>query len=383
MNHQTAIRIADFKESIFATMSKKALEGKAINLAQGFPDFDGAQWIRDFAAQAVQEGMNQYAPSAGLPLLRQNVSQYYQDFYHLKYSADQVTITNGATEAIFISLLATINPGDEVIVFEPFYDSYVASIKMAGGVAVPVTLHAPEFNFKEEELKKAFTQNTKMIILNSPHNPSGKIFSLHEMQKIASLAEQFNCLVLSDEVYEFLTYDQNKHIPFATLKGMYERTLTISSAGKTFGMTGWKIGWILANEKLTWAVRMVHQFNTFSVHQPAQWAFAKALEKLDHYLPEFRVLYQNKRDFFVAGLQKLGWKPIMPKGSYFVLCPIDHLTDKNDVDFCFELIDKIKVAAIPPSAFYLHSNDGKGLIRLCFAKNHSTLEQALNHLKQL
>lgn len=376
--------VKSFKESIFATLTKKAHKNQAINLSQGFPDFDGPQWIIDLAKKCLGKGdkhINQYAPLEGIKNLRQIVSKNYKKFYDLDYDPNtEITITNGATEAIFSTILALVNPGDEVIIFEPFYDSYLASIQLAGGIPVPVTLKTNDFKWDSSELREAFSSKTKLVILNTPHNPSGKIFDTQELEELSTLIKQFDTYLMSDEVYEFLLFDKNVHLPPATFKGLKERTVTISSIGKTFGLTGWKIGWTCAPENLSHAIRMVHQFNTFCVNQPTQDAVANALESLDDYLPEFREMYQKKRDLFIKGLRDCGYKPIVPKGTYFVMVPIEEHTKLDDVDYCTELIETKKVASIPPSAFYIKGDEGKKYLRFCFAKKDETLKAALKNL---
>ncbi|MBT7610836.1 MAG: aminotransferase class I/II-fold pyridoxal phosphate-dependent enzyme [Bacteriovoracaceae bacterium] len=377
--------ITTFKESIFATLTNLAREHNAINLSQGFPDFDGPDWViqnaKDAIAQGAQ-GSNQYAPLQGILSLRQVLSKIYKRHYDLNYCEHtEVTITNGATEAIFSSILALINPGDEVIIFEPFYDSYVASIKLAGGIPVPVTLHGPRFNYQTDKLSEAFNDKTKLIILNSPHNPTGKVFNTSELEEISKLCISHDTFCLSDEVYEFLTFNSNVHQPMATFPKMKERTITISSTGKTFGVTGWKIGWTMASPEITYAIRMVHQFNTFCVNHPLQIAIAKSLQELDEYLILFKKSYTKKRDLFFSGLEELGYLPIKPQGTYFIMCPIANKTKLKDVDYCMELIKKKGVATIPPSSFYMLSNDGENYLRFCFAKKDETLKTALLKLK--
>ncbi len=374
--------ILHFKESIFATMTKMAQKNSAINLSQGFPDFDGPSWIMSLVTQAMAHGHNQYAPTHGVPELRQTIAHNYKKFYALDFDPlDEITITNGATEAIFCTITALVNPGDEVIVLEPFYDSYVAALNLAQANIIPVTLYRDAFCFRIEELTHAFSEKTKLIILNNPHNPTGKMFTREELEVIIALAEKYDAYILSDEVYEFLTFDGARHIPTATLGKAIDRTITISSAGKTFGVTGWKIGWTIARGPISHHIRMVHQFNTFSVCTPMQWAVNQALQKLDDYLPEFRQLYQEKRDFFCRGLKEANYNPIIPQGTYFTVAPIGHLTQLHDVGHCMELIERKKVAAIPPSVFYLKSKEGQEYIRFCFAKKSETLEKALHNLK--
>jgi aspartate/methionine/tyrosine aminotransferase len=379
-----ALRTADFKDSIFGVISKIAREQSAVNLGQGFPDFDGPQWLKDVVSKKVNEGHNQYAPFQGTANLRNSVSGYYKSLYHLDYNAEsQVSITVGATEAIYVTIMALINPGDEVIVLEPFYDSYIASIKMAGGVVVPVTMHAPEFTVDEKELKAAITARTKLIIVNNPHNPTGKVWLKEELQVIASVAQKNDLFVLSDEVYEFLLFDGAKHLPMASLEGMYDRTITISSAGKTFGVTGWKIGWICANEAISKACRLVHQYVTFAVSTPMQEAVAEGIQRFSTYIPDFVSLYKGKRDMFYKGMMDLGFDFKIPRGTYFMMVPISNKTNLKDVDFAMKLINEKKVATVPPSVFYLKSTEGEKYLRFCFAKKDETLKSALENLKGL
>jgi aspartate/methionine/tyrosine aminotransferase len=380
----TALRIADFKDSIFGVISRLAREHGAVNLGQGFPDFDGPEWIKDIAYRKMQEGHNQYAPFSGTVNLRTEVANYYKAFYGLAYDPEtQVTITVGATEAIYLVITALVNPGDEVVVLEPFYDSYVAAIKMAGGIPVPVTMHVPDFTIDKQELARAITPRTKLLILNNPHNPTGKVWSRQELLDVCDLAEKNDVYLLSDEVYEFLLFDEAKHIPTATFAGMHERTITVSSAGKTFGLTGWKIGWICANETVSRACRLVHQYVTFAVSTPIQEAVAEGLKRLPDYLPGFVELYKGKRDFFHRELAGQGFDFPIPKGTYFMMVPIEAKTSLADVDFALKLIKENKVATVPPSAFYLKSKDGERYLRFCFAKKEETLRQAAANLKGL
>lgn len=375
--------IENFKESIFAVMSKKAVKHGAINLSQGFPDFDGPEWARDALAKAALSAgaLHQYAPAPGDLKLRELIADSFESTQSLSYHPQsEVTITNGATEAIFSSVLALVNPGDEVIIFEPFYDSYLASIEIAGGIPVPVTLHAPEFRFKEEELAGAFSAKTKLVIWNSPHNPTGRVFDRGEIDLISKYCQKYDSYVLCDEVYEYLTFDHHTHQSLVTRAGMRERTIVISSIGKTFGHTGWKIGWALAPMALTNALRMVHQFNTFSVNHPAQVAARELILKLPSYLAEFRETYQRKRDLFCQGLEEMGSNLIRPEGTYFVMVPIESKMERGDIGYCQELIETKGVAAIPPSAFYLNSRDGEKYLRFCFAKKDETLRLALERL---
>lgn len=377
-----ANRTETFEDSIFAVMSQKAIENKAINLAQGFPNFDGPVQMANSAKHFLGEGHNQYAPFPGVLPLRQAISGYYQKFYQLNYDPNcDVTVTVGATEAIFTTIMSLISPGDEVIIFEPYYDSYINSIKMAHGNVKVVTLKAPDFTFDPEELNGAVSSKTKLIILNNPNNPTGRVFTREELLIISDLALKNDLYVMSDEVYEFLTFDGRKHIPIASLPGMQERTITISSAGKTFGMTGWKIGWCATDKKIANIIRKTHQYITFSVTTPLQYAVAESLNGLESYVPEFVETYQNKRDLFYDGMKELGFNFPKPEGTYFMMVPIKDKTSKSDVDYCLELIEKQKVASIPPSAFYSKSSDGSKYLRFCFAKTDDVLKSALKNLQ--
>lgn len=377
----TAIRLGDFKDSIFGVISKLSREHQAVNLGQGFPDFDGPDFLKQVAFEKMQEGHNQYAPFPGTPNLRNEISNYYKNFYSLNFDPEkEITVTVGATEAIYLVINALVNPGDEVIVLEPFYDSYIASIKLAGGIPVPVTMHTPDFTVDMGELKKAISPRTKLLILNNPHNPSGKVWSREELKAVTDVAVANDLYILSDEVYEFLLFDGAKHIPTATLEGLKERTITVSSAGKTFGLTGWKIGWICANEKVSNACRLLHQYITFAVATPLQEAVAVGLSKLPEYLPGFVSLYKGKRDYFYEEMKKLGFDFKLPVGTYFMMVPIAGKTDLRDVDYAMKLIQERKVATVPPSAFYLKSAEGEKYLRFCFAKKDETLKEAIKNL---
>lgn len=365
--------------SIFATMSKLAVEYNAVNLGQGFPDFDGPEWIKEEAYKSMLSGKNQYAPMNGILSLRNAISKIYKDFYSLEVNPDKhILITAGATEALYSTISALINPGDEVILFEPYYDSYFADVVLAGGKPVYVTLKKPNFEFDFEELEKAVTKNTKLIILNNPHNPTGKVYSLKELEAIREITLKYNLYLISDEVYEFLTFDGIKHIPMATLPDMHNRTITISSTGKTFSMTGWKIGYVVASEEIIEAVKKVHQWATFAVNTPGQHAMAYAFSRLEEYLPEFRAMYQSKRDLIFKLLSETPFKPHKPDGSYFLMVDIPDNID--DIKVAEILVKEFKVATIPPSVFYNKSNEGKSMLRLCFAKNDQTIIDGITNM---
>jgi aspartate/methionine/tyrosine aminotransferase len=376
----TTQRLAEIPTTIFTTMSRLAVEHQAVNLGQGFPDFDGPSWIIDEALQAMRSGHNQYAPMSGTLSLKRAVVAYQKRFYGMEWNPDtEITVTAGATEALFSTMLALIEPGDEVIVFEPYYDSHQANILLAGGTPRYVTLRKPDFRFDAEELERLVTPATTMIILNNPDNPTGKVYRPDELAAIAEIAIRHDLLVLSDEVYEFLTYDVS-HIPIATLPGMRDRTITISSTGKTFGMTGWKIGFAMAREELTRAIQKVHQFVTFAVNTPGQHTMAHALGRLPEYLPGFRAEYRRKRDLLCAGLKDTVFAPHAPRGSYFVMADIPAALGLGDVEVAMKLVAECGVALIPPSAFYAVSGDGATMLRFCFAKKDETIHEGIRRL---
>jgi len=382
MMFEFAKRIAGQGTSIFTTMSKLAVEHKAVNLGQGFPDFDGPDWLKEEAFKAMKEGKNQYAPMPGIFSLRKAISEMHLHFYGLTHNPEtEITITAGATEALYSTITALINEGDEVILFEPVYDSYLADVQLAGGIPKFVTLKKPEFDFDFIELESEITDKTKLIILNNPHNPTGKVFSENELQFIAGMAEKYNLLVISDEVYEFLTYQNQKHIPFASFPGMKERTITISSTGKTFSMTGWKIGWAIACPEITNAIRKVHQWTAFAVNTPGQHAMAAALTRLDEYLPDFRKMYSEKKDLIFNLCLETKFKPHQCFGSYFLMVDLPEGETKNDVDCAIDLVTNFGVATIPPSVFYGKSEEGSRMLRLCFAKNNDTILSGISNLK--
>jgi aspartate/methionine/tyrosine aminotransferase len=375
-------RIAAIKPSIFSTMSALAIEHNAVNLGQGFPDFDGPSWIVDAFTEALNSAKNQYAPMSGTQRLRNAIAAYHKNFYDLDWNADaEITVTAGATESLFSSMLALLNPGDEVILFEPWYDSYYANCLIAGAIPVCVTLRKPDFRIDGDDLERQITKRTRMIVVNNPHNPTGRMFTMEELQSVARAALKHDLLVISDEVYEFLTFDGKQHIPTASLPGMRERTLTISSTGKTFGMTGWKIGFTIAAAPLSDAVRTVHQFVTFAVNTPGQHAMAHGLENLETYLPAFRTLYQEKRDMLEQGLRGSTFTTHRPEGTYFMMVSLPEDVGGGDVDWATRLVTEHQVAVIPPSVFYANSAEGTTMLRLCFAKSDATLREGLARLQ--
>ena len=379
-----AHRIQHFTTSVFAEMTALANQHHAVNLGQGFPDFPAPDFIKEAAQQAIMQDVNQYAPSNGRSALRHALAEKYQRHYQYTVNPDQqIIITHGATEAIFATILALVDPGDEVIVFEPFYDSYLPSIQMAGGIPRFYTLRPPDWAIDLDELAALFSDKTKLILINTPHNPTGKLFSPAEMQAIADLCHKHDVIAITDEVYEHLVYDGQTHNLLATLPGMADRTVTISSMGKTFSVTGWKVGWTIASPDLTHAIFRTHQFITFSGSAPLQEAAATAVAAPDSFYTDLIHFYQQKRDFLLQILDSAGLHPIKPAGTYFIMTDISHLHFEHDVAFCRYLTSEIGVAAIPPSAFYHNPTDGATLARFAFCKTDTTLQQAAQRLQTL
>ena len=380
-----ALRVQGFRTSVFTEMTLLARECGAVNLAQGFPDFDGPLEVQAVALEALRSGDNQYAVSHGQPDLRAAVAEHALRFYGQQVDGNsEVTVTSGATEAIFAIVQALVDPGDEVIVFEPYYDSYVPSVVMAGGVARSVALQPPAWNFDPQELAQAFNARTRLILINTPHNPTGKVFSQAELEYIATLCREWNVLAVVDEVYEHLTYDGIAHVRLALLSGMRERTLTVSSAGKTFSYTGWKIGWVIASPALTAAVRSAHQFITFSTATPLQHAAAAGLRLSDGYFTTLAREYREKRDFLAGVLQRSGLRVLDCAGTYFLMADIAARGFDDDVEFCRFLTRNVGVAAVPPTAFFSDANKalGRRYARFSFCKKMTTLQLAAERLEQ-
>ncbi len=392
-----AQRIRSFGTSIFTEMSALAAAHQAINLSQGFPDFAGPEHVKQAAIAAINADHNQYAPAPGIPTLRQAVAETYQASYGLRVTADHVTITSGATEALFSTVLALVDPGDEVIVFEPAYDSYGPNTIIAGGVPRYVRLNPPhatevtdseaaaaDWTFDPGVLRAAFGPKTRAIVVNTPHNPTGKVFHQAELELIAELCIEHDVIAVADEVYDRMVFT-GQHIPIATLPGMWERTVTINSTGKTFSMTGWKIGYAIAPPALTDAVRKIHQWATFAVATPFQHAMAAALSEALHssYYPDLHRFYAERRSLLVDVLRSSGFGVTAPAGTYFVMADIGGWAPASDVEFCRYLTTEIGVAAIPPSVFYDQPRTAPPMARFCFAKQLATLEAAARRLELL
>ena len=369
--------------TIFTVMSQLAIEHKAVNLGQGFPDFDPPQRLQDALVRAMREGHNQYAPMTGIPRLREQIAQKTERLYGRRVSADtEVTVTSGATEAIFAAVACSVRAGEEVIVLDPCYDSYQPAIDLQGARAVHVPLRLSDFAVDWQRVRDAVTPRTRMIIVNTPHNPSGAVFSAADLDTLAELAQTHNLWVLSDEVYEHIVYDAAQHQSVLRHAALAERSFVISSFGKTFHCTGWKLGYCVASKTLTAEFRKVHQYLTFCSFQPAQWAFAEMLEQApEHYL-DLPAFYQAKRDHFRHMLMRTRLVALPVPGGYFQLVDYSAIRDVDDLNFCDWLVREAGVAAIPLSPFYESPPDAH-LVRLCFAKNEATLEAAVERLCRL
>ncbi|MEV7433631.1 pyridoxal phosphate-dependent aminotransferase [Streptomyces griseoviridis] len=377
-------RLDGLETTIFAEMSALATATGAINLGQGFPDTDGPEEIREAAVRALREGKgNQYPPGPGIPELRAAISDHQQRFYDLSFDPDtEVLVTAGATEAIAATMLALLEPDDEVIAFEPFYDSYAACIALAGAKRVPLTLRAPSFRPDLDELRAKITPQTRLLLLNTPHNPTGMVLTAEEQSTIAALAIEHDLLVVTDEVYEHLVFE-GTHRPIAALPGMRGRTVTIGSAGKTFSFTGWKVGWVTAAPPLVTAVRSAKQFLTYVASGPFQYAVAEALALPDSYFADFRADMLAKRDLLAAGLADAGFGVFKPAGTYFVTTDIRPLGESDGFAFCRALPERAGVVAIPNAVFYDHREEGAPFVRFAFCKRKDVLEEAVARLRRL
>lgn len=381
-------RLQGFGTTIFAEMSALAVQTNSVNLGQGFPDTDGPQEVAEVAAAAVLNGPNQYPPLLGQPDLRQAVAEHQERFYGLSYDPDtEVLITAGATEAIAGAILGLCDHGDEVITFEPTYDSYSATIALAGAIEAPVLLSAPDWSFDPDAFEAALTDKTRAILLNSPHNPTGKVFTRDELTWIAERAIEHDLVVISDDVYQHMVFD-GQHIPIATMPGMRERTISIGSAGKSFSFTGWKIGWLTAPNELRNAVMTAKQFLTFVNGAPLQPAVAHGLRLGDGYFDELRDELKAKRDRLASGLTEAGFEVMHTQGTYFLTCDIRNVAARaglpdTSVQFCLALPEACGVVAVPSEVFYRTKAAGRHLIRFAFCKKDEVLDEAISRLQTL
>ena len=376
-----ASRLQGIPPTIFSEMSALAVRTGALNLGQGFPDQDGPASVVEAAVAALREGRNQYAPGAGVPELREAVAQHQAAHYGVELDPTrEVIVTTGATEAIAAAILAFVNPGDEVVVLEPFYDSYVATIQMAGGVRRPVTLRSPDFRLDVDELRAAVTDRTTAVLVNSPHNPTGTVLDRDELEAIAAVAREHDLVVITDEVYEHLVFDDRAHVPLCTLDGMWDRTVSISSAGKTFSFTGWKVGWVTGPAPLVRAVESAKQWLTFSSGAPLQPAVAYALTKESGFYGRLAAELQDKRDLLCEGLRSLDVDVWVPEGTYFVTTDVRRYGYADGLEFCLALPERAGVVAIPSQFFYDDADEGRHKVRWAFCKDRAVVDEGLRRL---
>ena len=376
-------RTSEFTESVIREMTRLAIQHNAVNLAQGFPDFSAPEELKRAAQDAIADDFNQYAITWGAKPFRDAISLKYQGEYNLAYDPDrEITVCCGATEGMIAALLAVTNPGDEIIVFEPYYENYGPDTKLCEAERKLVRLRPPDWRFDPDELRAAFSSRTKAIILNSPNNPTGKVFNRQELQVIADLCQEFDALAITDEIYEHILYEDARHIPIATLDGMRNRTILVNSMSKTYSVTGWRVGFVLAAPDLTESIRKVHDFLTVGAAAPLQQAGVVALQLPDSYYKKLRVEYQKRRDVLFGALEQSGFRCYRPQGAYYIMSDISEFGFPDDVSFVRHLIEKAGVAAVPGSSFFSDSNAGATLIRFCFCKKYETLSVAGNRLRK-
>jgi aminotransferase len=377
-------RTVNFTESVIREMTRLALDHRAINLAQGFPDFSAPEMIKEAAWEAISADFNQYAITWGAKPFRDAIAAKYRRWYGLELDPErEITVCCGATESMISSLLAVVDPGDEVVVFEPFYENYGPDTELCAAVPRMVSLRPPEWSFDPAELRRAFTPRTKAVIVNTPNNPTGKVFSRPELELIAQLCQEFDALAITDEIYEHILYDGAGHIPIMTLPGMRDRSVLVNSMSKTYSVTGWRVGWVLAAPDLTASIRKVHDFVTVGAAAPLQQAGARALSLPQEYYRQLAQEYTERRDCVLPLLEAAGFRCFKPRGAYYVMTDISGFGFPNDVEFVRHLIEQIGVAAVPGSSFFADARDGAQLVRFCFSKKCATLEEAGARLRRL
>lgn len=381
---KTSAKADRFTESVIREMTRIALQHQAVNLAQGFPDFACPPELKSAAYEAIAADVNQYAITWGDRPFREAIAEKVRWYLGLEIDPEkQITVTCGSTEAMAATMLATVDPGDEVIVFEPFYENYGPDAVLAGAVPRYVTLHPPHWTFDEDELRRAFSDRTKAIIINTPHNPTGKVFSQEELTLIAELCQKWDVLALTDEIYEHILYDGEKHVALATLPGMADRTVTINGLSKTYSVTGWRVGYILASPELTSAIRKVHDFLTVGAPAPLQRAGVAAMKLPPNYYIELAQKYQHRRDLILQTLDRVNIPYFVPKGAYYVFADISRFGYSSDVEFVRYLIQEVGVAVVPGSSFFQEPQRGQSFIRFCFSKTVETLQVAQERLLKL
>ncbi len=387
--HGVSHRVENFTESVIREMTRLAMEHDAINLAQGFPDFAAPDFIKEAAIQAIREDVNQYSVTWGDPALRQAIAAKYQRIYHMPVEPDRhVTVCCGATEAMISTLIAVLNPGDETVIFEPFYENYGPDSILSGAQPrfVPLRPSPAGWSFDRDELAAAFNARTRAIIINTPNNPTGKVFTRAELEYIRDLCVRWDALAITDEIYEHILYDGRQHLPIATLDGMQERTITISGVSKTFSVTGWRIGWALAPEALANGIRKVHDFLTVGAPAPLQIGAAHAIDHGDEYCRRLAGEYAARRARLVPPLQAAGFNCQLPEGAYYVIAGIERFAepgDGADTAFARRLVRETGVAGVPGSSFYHDPRLGQSQIRFCFPKQDATLDAAVARLRRL
>ena len=370
-----------FTESVIREMTRRALACGAVNLAQGFPDFPAPSQLKEAAKRAIDDDYNQYAITHGSPNFRRAIADKARAYNHLQCDPDlNVTVTCGATEAMIASLLAVINPGDEVIVFEPFYENYGPDVIIAGATARYVTLHEPDFSIDPGELTRAFSTRTKAIVINTPHNPTGKVFSRAELEMIARLCREYDALAITDEIYEHIIYDTARHISIGSLEGMAERTITISGLSKTYSITGWRLAYAIAPQRLTSAIRKMHDFLTVGAPHPLQEAGAYALRLPESFYAELKAMYEAKRAMLLKALSDAGLRCREPQGAYYIMADVGHLGFPDDFSAANFMLEEVGVAAVPGSSFYHRPELGHHLLRFTFSKSDDTLGRAAQRL---
>jgi aminotransferase len=377
-------RTAGFTESVIREMTRLAIRHEAVNLAQGFPDFSAPEELKRAAADAIAADINQYAITWGAKPFRDAIAAKYRRWYDVELDPErEITVCCGATEGMIASLMAVIDPGDEVVLFEPFYENYGPDTQLCGACPRYVQLRPPDWSFDPDELRRAFTPRTKAIILNTPNNPTGKVFSRAELEVIAALCQEFDALAITDEIYEHIVYDGARHIPMMTLPGMRERSILVNSMSKTYSVTGWRVGWVVAPPEITDGIRKVHDFLTVGAAAPLQQAGVVALSMPDEYYRTLGEAYQEKRDRIVTFLTEAGFVCFRPSGAYYVMTDISSFGYCNDVEFVRHLIQNVRLAAVPGSSFYSNAALGYQYCRFCFCKKYETLEVARNNLNTL
>jgi aspartate/methionine/tyrosine aminotransferase len=382
--HFQSARIGEFKESVIREMTRLALQHGAVNLAQGFPDFPAPAEVKAAAQTAIADDLNQYPITWGAKPFRDAIARSMQRFHGLMVDPErEITVCCGATEGMIATLLALIDPGDEVIVFEPFYENYWPDSQMTGAKCRYVRLRPPDWTFSLDELRAAFTKKTRAVILNSPNNPTGMVFSLEQLKVIGELCEEYDCLLITDEIYEHIVFGGKTHIPPMTLGSLRQRCVAINSLSKTFSVTGWRVGWVVAPPELTSSIRKVHDFLTVGAATPLQHAGVAALALPDTYFAELARNYEAKRNLLVGILEKVGFRCYTPHGAYYVMCDASSLGFPDDVALCRHLIEEIGIAAVPGSSFFQDPTAGLQMVRFCFAKRTETLEAAAERLTRL